>query len=396
MNVRRIASCFAGLFLFSLVSTVQGQNLLSNPSFEGGAWAQANSGSADHLQASNVFGYQVPHSGTWMEGESFGDQAASTFREYIKAPLTSTLTVGSAYYVELYVSLCENYGVYGCNNHAFAFTNFNPFYNWMYGPIPLTPQVRNLTPILSQTAWTLVSGTFTATQAFTYVTIGNFNNDATTSYVYVGPGNFTYGYYYMDDARVQLAVILDADFESFDAVVRDDQKVKLQWSVPANTEGKIFEVQRRADGGEYVTLDAIALTPELLENGFSYEDLTAPFNCELDYRILQNDANANIHYSEVKTVRLDNQGHGQLNAIYPSLMPSNQGFQIEFLKRSAAGNLRVQMTDALGRIVYDREHEAIGGLNQIWVLPEGLKAGTYFVTVIGDGTRESGKIQVIQ
>ena len=76
MNVRRIVSWFAGLLVFVFVSELNGQNLVPNASFESGAWAQANSGSADHVQASNVFGYQVPHSGVWMEGESFGDQAA--------------------------------------------------------------------------------------------------------------------------------------------------------------------------------------------------------------------------------------------------------------------------------------------------------------------------------
>jgi hypothetical protein len=367
-----------------------------NASFESGMWAQANSGSADYLQASNVFGYQVPRTGSWMAGESFGDQAASTFREYIKAPLTSTLVPGTAYYVEMYVSLCENYGVYGCNNHAFAFTNFNPYYNWMYGPIPLTPQVRNLTPITSRTAWTQVSGTFTATAAFTYVTIGNFNTDATTTYVYVGPGSFTYGYYYIDDASVQVAVILENDCQSFEVTPNDNSSVHLDWRVPATTAGKIFEVQRSTDGVDFTTLEAIALEQEHLDNGFTYDDATAPFNCDVHYRILQNDANGNIHYSEVKTVRLDNQGHGHLNAIYPSLMHSNQGFQVEFLRRSAEGLLNVQITDALGRVVYNRDQVTVGGVNTFWVIPENLHAGTYIVTVTGDGTRESGKIQVIQ
>lgn len=383
------------LLLAASTTRVSAQNLVPNPSFETGMWAQANSGSADYNTASNVFGYQVPHSGTYMAGESFGDQAASTFREYIKAPLTSTLTVGQAYYVEMYVSLCENYGSYGCNNQAFAFTNFNPFYNWMYGVIPLTPQVRNLTPITSQTAWTLVSGTFTATQAYTYVTIGNFNTDATTTYTYVAPGSFTYGYYYIDDARVQVAVVLDADFGSFDVATENEAKVNLQWTVPASTEGKIFEVQRSTNGIDFTSLESIALTDELLASGFTYSDATAPYNCDLHYRILQNDANANIHYSEVKTVRLNQNGHGELQSIHPTLMPMNQGFQIDFLRRSADGLLNVQITDALGRVVYNRDHESVGGENSLWVIPEGLQTGTYIVTVTGDGTRESGKIQVI-
>jgi hypothetical protein len=372
------------------------QNLVPNPSFESGMWAQANSGSADYLTASNVFGYQVPRSGTYMAGESFGDQAASTFREYIKAPLISSMVVGQAYYVEMYVSLCENYGAYATNNHAFAFTTTSPYYSYSYGPIPLVPQVRNLTPITSQTAWTQVSGTFTATSAFAHVTIGNFNTDATTTYVYVAPGSFTYGYYYMDDITVQLAVILGPCCTRFEATPVADERVDLSWEVASDTEGKVFEVQRSLDGVDFTAITAIKLEPEHLAHGFTYTDATAPFNCDLHYRILQNDANGNIHYSEVLTVRLDNHGSGYLSNLHPSLLHVGQPFQFDFVQRSAKGLLDVQIVDALGRQVYAQSYESIGGENTFWVAPGNLGAGTYFVTVTGDGTRNTEKIQIVQ
>ena len=48
-------------FLVFLIIEVNAQNLVPNPSFETGAWVQANGGSADYLNASNVFGNQT----TW-------------------------------------------------------------------------------------------------------------------------------------------------------------------------------------------------------------------------------------------------------------------------------------------------------------------------------------------
>ncbi len=375
---------------------LQAQNIVTNPSFESGMWAQANAGSADYLTASNVFGYQVPRTGTYMAGETFGDQAASTFREYVKAPLSPAMVTGQAYYVEMWVSLCENYGGYAANNHGLAFTTASPFYNFSYGPIPLVPQIRNLTPITSQTAWTQVSGTFTATGPFANVTIGNFNNDATTTYVYVAPASFTYGYYFMDDILVQPAVILGACCTRFAARPVGNTEVKLNWNVARDTEGKVFEVQRSLDGENFTAITAIKLEAAHLENGFEYIDATAPYNCELQYRILQNDANANIRYSEVQTVRLDNAGNGQLTRVYPSMLHVGQPFQFDFLQRSVQGQLDVTITDALGRLVYTQSYESIGGENQIWVTPGELGAGTYIVTVAGDGTRGSKKIQVIQ
>jgi hypothetical protein len=375
---------------------LEAQNLAPNSSFEGGGWPQANTGSADYLTASNVFGYQLPRSGTYMMGETFGDQAASTFREYIKAPLTSPLVVGQAYFVEMYVSLCENYGSYGTNNHAFAFTTTNPSYGYSYGPIPLVPQVRNLTPITSQTAWTQVSGTFTASQAFTYVTIGNFNNDATTTYVYVAPGTYTYGYYYMDDINVQPAVVLGACCTRFSAEPLEQQKVALDWAVSPNTEGKIFEVQRSLDGETFTTLEAIRLEPQNLVTGFQYVDATAPFNCTLHYRILQNDGNANIHYSEVQTVQLDHEAIGQFQKVFPSILHSDQPFQVSYQQRSAQGQVHLRIHDMLGREVFAESYQTIGGENVTWVQPPSLDPGTYVVSVSGDGGKGSQKIQVIQ
>jgi hypothetical protein len=396
MKARPIARFSVLCWLLLLVTHPSfAQNIVPNPSFEGGMWAQANTGSADLNSASNVFGFQTPRTGSWMAGESFGDQAASTFREYVKAPLTMTMVVGQAYYVEMWVSLCENYGVYGCNNQALAFTTTSPFYNYNYGPIPLVPQIRNLTPILSQTAWTRVSGTFTATSPFAHVTIGNFNNDASTTYTYVAPGSFTYGYYYIDDVLVQTAVVLGPCCTQFDALPVDNAAVKLNWQVARDTEGQVFEVQRSLDGELFTGISAIKLEPSHLEGGFEFVDATAPYNCPLHYRILQNDGNGNIHYSEVKTVRLDNGGHGSLVNVYPSLLHVGQPFQFDFVQRAAQGVLTVQITDPMGREVYRQQYEAAGGENTIWVQPGDLSQGTYIVTISGDGTRDSKKIQVL-
>jgi hypothetical protein len=396
MNVRRIASCISGIIFPLLSSWLVAQNLVPNSSFESAMWAQANSGSADWLTASNVFGTQTPHSCIRYAGEAFGNQGGSNFREYVKCTLTAPLTIGSAYYLEMWVSLSDNYGTYACNRHGMALTTTDPYYNFSTGPIPLVPQVQSLTPLTSQTTWMLVSGTVTASAAFRYLTIGNFYNDLNTTYQFVGGNGFTYGYYFMDDIVVQPAVILGACCTRFDVVPQHNSMVKLNWTVDLATEGKIFEVQRSMDGENFEQVAAIRLEPQNLENGFEFVDETAPYNEDLHSRILQNDANGNIRYSEVKTVRLDNQGHGQLNAIYPTLVPADQGFQIEFLRRSAAGLLNVQIVDAMGRLVYSRDHETAGGLNNFWVIPEGLQSGTYIVTVTGDGTRESGKIQVMQ
>ena len=141
-------------------------------------------------------------------GFAFGNQGQSGFREYIKAPLISPLIVGESYLVEMWVSLGDTYGTYGCNNQCFAFTTYNLYFSGSnYMPIPMTPQYVNPTPITDQLNWTLVSTCFYADSAYTYLTIGNFFDDANTSFVFVGGNNFSYGYYFVEDVSITLMSI---------------------------------------------------------------------------------------------------------------------------------------------------------------------------------------------
>ena len=130
-------------FFFVLFNyTFTAQNLIPNPSFEAGAWPQANSGSSDHVTGpTNVFGTENARTGTWFEGESMGRSPAggsTDFREYIKNSFTTPLIPGNTYECPIWVSLSENYGSYACNSIGFVTTVANPFYAFSNAPIPLT------------------------------------------------------------------------------------------------------------------------------------------------------------------------------------------------------------------------------------------------------------------
>lgn len=378
-----------------LASPATAQNMCPNPSFESGAWAQANSGSADYLTASNVFGVQTPRTGTYMMGEAFGNQGQSNFREYIKCTLTSNMVIGNSYYLEMWVSLSDQYGTYACNRHGMALTTTDPYYSFSTGPIPLTPQVQSLTPLTSQTTWMQVSGTISATQAFRYLTIGNFYNDASTTFQFVGGNSFTYGYYFMDDILVQPTVILAPDFLSFSAQEEGQTAVRLDWSVPATTEGQLFEVQRSIDGGEFTNVNTLRLADHP-DGDFTFVDTEAPFNVPLSYRILQNDANGNIHYSEVKQLQLMADGVGKVVGLYPTLVSSQQPLQLEYLMRAERGPVHVEIVDATGKRHFKHQFEAQGGRNLFWIVPGDLATGSYILQVDAEGQRSHARFQVTQ
>ena len=381
--------------IFCQSSYLQAQNLITNPSFESGAWAQANTGSADWLTASNVFGTQTPRTGTRMMGQAFGNQGGSGFREYIKSPLTSPTVIGTAYYVEYLVSLSENYGAYATNYNGMALTPTSPFFSFSNGPIPLTPQVYSLTPLTSKTAWEQVSGTFTATGVFNFATIGNFHSDAATTYQFVGGGSFTYGYYFMDDATVQIATVFGNDFVSFEVEAKHDGTVQLDWEVAQDNEGKIFEVQRSVGGQEFQNIKNIRREDN--ENGlFNFVDAQAPYNTPIRYRLLQNDANGNIHYSEEKEVKLAAEGQGELLALFPTMLNAEQPLQLEYLMRVENGPVNVKILDITGRNVFNHTFEGTGGKNTFWIMPQDLAPASYVMQIEAEGKHDFARFQIVK
>jgi hypothetical protein len=75
------------------------------------------------------------------------------------------------------------------------------------GVLNYTPQVLPNSAIMDTSEWVRVADTLTATEAYEYLTIGNFSSDAQTPTTYnpgYNPQPGTYGaYYFIDDVRVE-------------------------------------------------------------------------------------------------------------------------------------------------------------------------------------------------
>jgi hypothetical protein len=119
----------------------------------------------------------------------------------LETRLTCPLVVGQTYTV----SFWSNGGtspqyVYHTNNLGIYFstgTITQTGYNLING---LVPQIEE-TAVIANTTWTLYTYTFTPTQAFNYLNIGNFRTDAATQVQTFGT-NAPYGYYFLDDISV--------------------------------------------------------------------------------------------------------------------------------------------------------------------------------------------------
>jgi hypothetical protein len=212
------------ILIFNLIIKAQ-TNLVPNPSFEdtvscptGAAeiekavgWTQ--NGSSDYF---NICGYtgsvgvpytfggfQQPASGNAFAGICTYYSLISNYRENIAHQLSSSLSIGTKYYVSFKTNL--SLGSAGDANCAtdkigamFSTVAFTGFY-WV---ITNNPQVYSNTTITDTLSWSKVFGSFVADSAYNHIVIGNFFDDINTDTTKVYSTSADKAYYFIDDICV--------------------------------------------------------------------------------------------------------------------------------------------------------------------------------------------------
>lgn len=143
-------------------------------------------------------GFQAPHSGNNFAGFYTYTPSISQ-REYLQVKLSTPMVPGNMYYVRLYVSLADN-AKYQTNNIGVGFSSSNTFAT-IGGPLAYVPQINFTDTISDKTNWVLLMDSIVPEEAFEYIIIGNFFNDAATSLVN-GNGCTNGAYYYCDDVCI--------------------------------------------------------------------------------------------------------------------------------------------------------------------------------------------------
>ena len=215
----------------------EAQNLVPNPGFEEtdsctfglglgelNHWYSAYL-TPDHLQSClpygsanglpmNIFTHQQPYEGNSCAGIlTYDDDTGLELREWLMVPLLDTLIPGQPYYCSLRANAAfggnsSNQTTWLASSHlGMRFTTYDR--QWIWGdPYPAAlnqAHIFNL-PILSDTVgWTLVSGSFLADSAYTYLMIGNFFSNALTDtlrFAVLAPNWDVYGYTLIDEVCV--------------------------------------------------------------------------------------------------------------------------------------------------------------------------------------------------
>ncbi|MCO6500721.1 MAG: T9SS type A sorting domain-containing protein [Vicingus serpentipes] len=179
----------------------------------------------------NQTGYQGAKSSVAYGGFFLFASLAPNTREYMEIKLTDSLKPNYRYLVSFYVNLAEVSG-FAIDAIGAHFSVDSVLTNDYY-VLPHSPQIINKNGIINDTLnWILVQDTLLANGGEQFMTIGNFNNDSSTSKVSVTGGSSQWAYYYVDDVSVTL----------IDSVVsiaerRNEHKIKVY---PNPSNGNIF------------------------------------------------------------------------------------------------------------------------------------------------------------
>jgi hypothetical protein len=158
--------------------------------------------------------YQYAHTGSGMSGillwaYSLPFKNLVNTRNYITGELKTRLTIDSVYCFEMYCNRVYNKDTKSQTHSIGALFTISLFFDTSnyyssYDTIGKTPQVSNTTTLIEDTlGWTKIAQEFIATDTFRYLTIGNFEPDATTWFTVFDTSEWINGsFVYIDDVAV--------------------------------------------------------------------------------------------------------------------------------------------------------------------------------------------------
>ncbi|MCB0802158.1 MAG: OmpA family protein [Flavobacteriales bacterium] len=221
-----------GILFFGINLNAQ-DNLVPNPSFEevngrikeGGLIEMAfpwksvtmnpvdlyseSAKSDDFAVPENAYGVEKANTGSNYAGVSFFGFAGRMPRTYLGTPLTKPLEAGKSYCMKFHVSMAD-YSKYAVNNLGIYVTK-EELTEKTDGILEFVPQIKSLKneAFDKQFLWTAICGIFEAEGGEQFITIGNFNTDASTqqekvrlSREFMGKRQQNNAYYYIDDVSV--------------------------------------------------------------------------------------------------------------------------------------------------------------------------------------------------
>lgn len=411
------------LSILLLICTVSfGQNFVPNPGFESAntlpdtigqfyrasGWSNLNGGSdwpyatPDFFHNNASGGVKLPHTyfgevsaleGSAVAGFITVNMFQPGFREYMSIELSAPLVPGTPYSVSFYLSnaVSNPYGARGSNNIGAAFTIGQPSQS-LREVVPLNPQVE-ITSVVHHTNWQQYSFTFTPTQAFTHMTIGNFRDDASTTHQ-IFTGGYALSYYFIDLVNVSPVAPLPANTLNLHQVDEEEvEAVVLEWAIPHNDAEGDWMLERSLDGKAFRTISTYADAGVLLAGEtIRFQDDDSRANVDYHYRLRRVSPNGAISHSDVLVASFSDEALYTAGLLFPN--PASEQFSIRFAT-GEEGALRMDLVDMTGKIIHTHETEVMGGDHTFaYDIPQHVPAGMYHAAFTFKGERFMKKVIV--
>lgn len=390
---------FGGNWIFA-------QNLITNPGFEN----ISNCPSAQSQLANAIDWSKPPGSGTTPDlfhschpggspvcsnvdlpggwaGSAIannGDAAAGVLtkyggcgncREYIQTQLSSPLVAGVNYSVEYFV-LCPPTCRYETNGLDCYIGNqiSQP------GNQPITaftPQI-NSSVVTKGMGWTLISGTYTAIGGESYITLGNYRNDAGTTFNAVsatsGCALTSNGSTYLfDDVSVSEVTLLNANLLYFKVEESNEKQALIEWSISNDEDYDYLIVQRSKDGINFRSIS------EHIDAGLNeYLDVVPQPGVNY-YRLRLKKNNDNVEMTSIKSLDFNYNIPYTYN-FYPN--PFDDFLQLELFNQRDPQQVKLSILDITGKLVYETTIYMDEGRQIIQLsVPPQLTKGAYYAKI---------------
>ena len=168
---------------------------------------------------------------------------------------------------------------------------------------------------------------------------------------------------------------------SFSGAVDAHGAAVLSWTTASEDNAAYFALERSADGDAYTEAGRVAAHGTNSQS-LAYQWLDPQLLAELTYyRLRQADLDGTVHYSSV--VALSPPHLARSLDVYPS--PSTGQVVQVLMQGFARETLTLNLADALGRQVMTQTLTSAAARYQA-LLPTGLAPGTYFLTLISNGS----------
>ncbi|MEM6800270.1 MAG: S8/S53 family peptidase [Bacteroidota bacterium] len=169
------------------------------------------------------------------------------------------------------------------------------------------------------------------------------------------------------------------------------QRIELNWETAIEINNDFFLVEKQIDGVFRPIGRVEGFGTTTATQGYSFSDFAPKFGANI-YRLRQVDIDGTLDYSNSIEVSMDASNLGMITRMFP--MPAKGELNVEIFDM-ANKDIRTRIMDTRGRLISQQSFEIKLETELLQLNVSSLSAGTYFLRINADGTKQEVRKFVI-